>query len=73
VKTYATRLTFIDRDHNQAVVQVQTHQCFYQVAIHGEEVTLCGPGLEQQVEDVPLGLSYEGTALCAVLMLEEKE
>lgn len=70
-----TRSEFIDEDHRNAVIRVQTSRCFYQVAIkRREEVTVVGPGIEEVVEfteEQLRNLSYHGIAAMAVIQIEE--
>jgi hypothetical protein len=77
--TLVARVEFEDKDHNQAVVRVQTSRCFYSVAIQGDSVTIIGPGVEKEFffdndwPDVFDDLSVKGKALVAVTLLEEEE
>ena len=68
---------FTDRDHEQAVVRVQTPRCFYSVAIRKRRdlLTVIGPGVNEDytLSTWPAELSYEALALCAVLYFEEGE
>lgn len=73
--TFATRVIFSDKDHSQAVVQVQSRLCFYQVAIQKELITIVGPGVEEEVdmEKIPQDLGIEAKALLSVLLFEEEQ
>jgi hypothetical protein len=73
--TLQAKASFIDEEHDQAVVAVQTSRCFYRVAIQGTTVTVVGPGVEEQIEltDEQHELNYEGIAAIAVLALEERQ
>ena len=71
----AAHKTFHDEDRGTGNVTVQTSRCWYRVAVAGDCVTVVGPGIEQtyDTDELPEGLSFEGLALCAVLLLEETE
>lgn len=68
------RVTFEDKEHNQAVVLVHTSKCFYSVVIRNSEATVVGPGIEETYnigDPIPDNLSYKGIAIVAVTLLEE--
>jgi len=62
-------------DHDQAVIHVQTWRTFYKVAIRGADVTVLGPGIQEDfnIEDLNIEhLSYEAIAAICVLQVEER-
>jgi len=64
---------FVDEEHNQAVVAVQTSLTFYRVAIRGDQLTAIAPGLEEDFSAEELGinnLEYEQQAVCVVMQVE---
>lgn len=70
-----TSKDYVDEEHESAVIHVRTSRTFYKVAIRRREVTVVGPGIEEEVEltEAQLGLSFEGMAAVAVITLEERE
>ena len=71
----SSRPIFHNEDTGKGVVSVQSSRCWYRVALREDEVVIVGPGVEEiySLEDLPQGLSFEGKALCAVLLFEEQE
>jgi len=64
---------FVDEEHDQAVIAVQTSLTFYRIAIRGEQITVIAPGLEEEFNAEELNinhLDYDEQAVCAVMQVE---
>lgn len=70
MQSIISRIDFVDKDHNQAVVHVQTNKTFYKVALAKDGGTILGPGVEESFDRNSL-LTFEGEAIIAVVNFEE--
>jgi hypothetical protein len=73
VITLQAKSIFVDEEHDQAVVAVQTSLTFYRVAIRKDQLTVIGPGIEEDFNGGDLNihhLEYEQQAICVVMQVE---
>lgn len=74
--SYTGRATYIDLDHDQAVVEIRSALCLYRVVVRGERVNVIGPGVEEDYYvgvELPENLSLEARALIAIVLFELQE